>query len=482
MTAMARSTPPTFRARLMVAVALLSIGVLTAASVTIYLGVREALRANLDDALLSIAHTQVTAALHGDGGRIDLPEGNPTHLALSGGSGYEEFVQITDTAGRVVARTANLDGDLSLRPDPQRSREAARGNPSFGETRLAGAPYRTIHYPLTDRTGRHLVAVIAISQEPMRRSLRSLLGVILAALGFTGAAAAWASGRLARRLTQPLEQISAASRSVAGDNLGARIPAVSDDAELRSVTEMLNDMLARLELAFENERRFVADASHELRSPLANLRGTVEVALRRERSGPEYRETLTVALAEVERLTRLTTDLLTLSRADGGQLVASSSVCDLAGVVGRGIEACRERAMAGDVRIQLDSPGEILVPGSADNLRQVVDNILDNAVRHSPPGTTVAVQLSLDPGHVVMSVRDEGPGIAPEVLPRVFDRFFRADPARGRRSGGTGLGLAIARAIAEAHGGTISAVCEPGQGAEFRLRLPLAATQTRPVV
>lgn len=461
----------------MACTALLSIGVLTVASVTVYLGVRQALRANLDDALLSIAHTQVTAALHGDGNRIDLPEGHPTYLALAGGSGYEEFVQISDAAGNVVARTANLEGRETLSPDPARSGQALRGHLSFGDTRLRGSSYRATYYPLEDRSGRRLVAVIAISQEPMRRSLRSLLGVILVSLVFTGAAAAWVSGRLARRLTRPLAQIAAASRSVEGDNLAARIPPVSTDEELCRVTDMLNDMLARLEAAFGNERRFVADASHELRTPLSNLRGTVEVALRRERTGEEYRETLAVALAEVERLSRLTSDLLALSRADGGQPVGPTSVCDLLELVNRAAAACRQRAGAAGVLVEVSCPRTAEVTANADGLRQVVDNLLDNAVRYSPPGSAVEVAVTCDAGHAVISVRDHGPGISPADAPRVFDRFYRADPARARRSGGTGLGLAIAKAIVLAHGGTISVDSEVGAGARFLVRLPLAQSR-----
>ncbi len=464
--------PPTFRARLMASTALLAIGVLTATGLVVYLGASRALQANLDDALLSIARTQIAAAFHEPAGGIDLPKGPPAHLALPGGSGYEEFVQIEDRAGKIVARTANLEHGQNLESDPRHAAMARAGSLSFVDTRLAGAPCRAIYYPLRDRQGRPLVAIIAISQEPMHRSLRSLLGVILAALVATGALAAWASGRLASRLTRPLSRIAAASRAVGEHNLAARIPDVSPDEELRHVTAVLNEMLTRLDAAFRDQRRFVADASHELRTRLSNLRGTVEVALRRPRTADECRDTLQVTLSEVDRLSRLVADLLTLSRADAGQLVVGGGEVRLDGVAREAAAACAQRARDAGIELIVDAAEEVSVTGDADRLRQVVDNLLDNALRYSPAGSAVRIGVGMADGNARITVRDSGPGIALELRSAIFERFYRADPARARRSGGAGLGLAIARAIAVAHGGELTVASEPGEGAEFVLQLP----------
>jgi heavy metal sensor kinase len=317
--------------------------------------------------------------------------------------------------------------------------------------------------------------VIAVSREPLRRSLRSLLGVILVALACTGALAAWAAGRLASRLTQPLSRIASTTRSVGAQNLGARIPVFSSDEELRHVTSVLNEMLARLDCAFQNQRRLVADASHELRTPLSNLRGTVEVALRRNRTDEEYRETLCVTLNEVDRLSRLVGDLLTLSRADAGGLLPGRGAIRLDVVAGEAVGACAERARTSSVAVRTVADGPVTVSGDKDQLRQVIDNLLDNALRHAPKGSSIEVRTTQCDGLATASVRDQGPGIPAAAQPHIFDRFYRADPARARRSGGTGLGLAIAQAIVTAHGGEITVSSQEGSGAQFIIRLPVAS-------
>lgn len=459
----------------MACTALLSIGVLTAASLAVHLGASRALHANLDDALLSIARSQIAAALHEVDGGEAMSTIHPALLALPAGSGYEEFVQLQDASGRVVARTPNLQRGMILQPDPASAARALRGGPCYGDTRVGDAPYRAIYYPLRDRHGNRLVAVIAVAREPMLRSLRSLLAVILAALVFAGGAAAIASGRLARRLTRPLSQIAEASRSVAEHNLETRIPDVSPDEELQHVTGVLNEMLSRLDAAFQNQRRFVADASHELRSPLSNLRGTVEVALRRERTGEEYRDTLRVTLNEVDRLTHLVADLLTLSRADAGALLPRREHVRLDEIARQAAAAYGGRARAAGVEVQFAAPAEVRVFGSGDRLRQVMDNLLDNALRYAPSGTCVEVTVSASEGRAIARVHDHGPGVPAEAQAHIFERFYRADPARARRSGGAGLGLPIAQALTEAHGGRIEVRSEPGCGAEFVVSIPLAA-------
>jgi heavy metal sensor kinase len=248
--------------------------------------------------------------------------------------------------------------------------------------------------------------------------------------------------------------------------------------ELREVSTIINAMLGRLEAAFQRERRFLADASHELRSPLANIRGTIEVALRRARSGDEYREALAVSLAEVERLSRLVNDLLRLSRADTGQLPFTFTPCQLAAVVEDAVRAHASRAGERSVRLTLDTPEPVEVWGDTDRLREVIDNLVDNALRHTPPGSTVAVSVRREGGHARVSVHDSGPGLSPEEQAHVFDRFYRADGSRARHSGGMGLGLSIAKAIVEAHRGQLSVRSVPGEGCSFLVELPMAEAGT----
>jgi heavy metal sensor kinase len=316
--------------------------------------------------------------------------------------------------------------------------------------------------------------VVAIPRRPLERTLGSLLAALAACLVLGGAAAAWGAHRLARRLTRPLERIAEGARGVGEGSLSARIPEASPDVELREVTAILNEMLGRLEAAFQAERRFLADASHELRSPLANLRGTIEVALRRARSGDEYRETLTVSLAEIERLSRLVNDFLTLTRADAGQLPFAFAPCPLAAVAEDAVKAHASRAAERSVRLCLDVAGPAEVSGDMDRLREVVDNLVDNALRYAPPGSTVVVGVERQGGHARLWVRDSGPGLSLDEQARVFDRFYRADRSRARASGGAGLGLSIAKAIVEAHRGRLSVVSAPGDGCTFFVDLPVA--------
>ena len=321
-----------------------------------------------------------------------------------------------------------------------------------------------------------LLAIIAISEEPTRRALHTLLVSMGLSLLIAGCIAAAGAYRLAQRLIIPLEEIAAAARSVGESNLKARIASFSSDAELQEVTDVLNAMLARLETAFAAQSRFVVDASHELRSPLSNLRGTVEVALRRERSSEEYRQTLSTSLTEIERLSRLASDLLTLSRADTGGFIVNLALCDLGRIVSQSVSTHKLRAEAEQIHLTLENQGSLPIQGDPDRLRQVLDNLLDNALRHAPAGSTIAIRAQRQGSLCVVQVSDSGPGLSTESQERIFDRFYRADSSRARQYGGAGLGLAIVKAIVEAHLGRVEVQSRLGEGATFTFRLPAAQT------
>jgi two-component system OmpR family sensor kinase len=450
---------------------LLAIAVLAGASTAIYVRVRMALRGTLDGALLSVARIEVAGSLDRPGGIVHVHDEIPV-LSSSVGSGYEKFALIKNEQHVVQAQTANLAAGPPLVTDAELERQALSGKVSFGDMRRDGDVYRGIYYPSHDAAGRPLVAVVAIPSRPLERSLDSLIGALLLALVLGGAASGLAAQRIAGRLTRPLEDIAGAAGGIGGSNLQARIPDVSPDVELREVTRVLNDMLSRLEAAFAAQRRFVADASHELRSPLGNLRGTIEVALRRRRGADEYREALSVALGEAERLSMLVDELLMLSRIDAKQFVLDASPCDLAAIASNAVTAASPLQEGRDVRLRLDAD-RVAIVADAHRLRQVVDNLIHNALRHAPAGSEVVVRTWSEDGHACLSVRDAGPGLSQAEQAQVFDRFYRADTARARDSGGLGLGLTIAQAIVEAHRGTLDVVSTPGQGATFTVRLPL---------
>ncbi len=462
---------PTFRARLTASMLVLAIVVLTATSAIVYLAGRRALRATRDDALLAIARAEVASAMDDPDGTIHVHD-EPAMLSLPNGSGYEKFAIIKSRDGRIAVYTSNLADAPPLTTDAAQEGRAFGGQVAFGSARQGETLLRAIYYPLRDPEGHDLVAIVATPDAPLGETLAALRQVIYLAVLLGVLGAAWGARRLAGRLTRPLEEIAAAAETVGSTSLHERIPAVSPDAELRRLTDLLNAMLTRLESAFTAQRRFVADASHELRSPLANVRGTLEVALRRPRSADAYREAIDTALGEVERLGRLVSGLLLLSRTDAGQIVLDRRPMDLTDVARRTVSAHAARAGDAGVRLALDAPDALAVVADADRVREIADNLVDNALRHAPRGSTVTLTLGADATGVQLAVHDTGKGLSADEQAHAFDRFYRADDARERDAGGLGLGLAIARAIAEAHGGRLTVDSVPGHGATFVLVLP----------
>ena len=470
----------TIRKRIMWATTLLLLGILLVTSGVIYLGVRQALRVNLDDALRSIAAAEIASAADEPGGKIHVHPNDATSLSATNPSGYEKFAQIEDNRDRVLARTPNLQRGVKLSHNAPAESRARQGQIVFANTPLGGELLRCVYYPFQAPDGRSLLAIIGVSQRPLQNSLESLLMVLVFSLLLGGVASAVGANALSRRLMQPLQQVATAARSVSELSLDARIPDVSRDAEIQDVTRVLNEMLARLEAAFAaqqiliaSQRRFVADASHELRSPLSNLRGTVEVALRRPRTSDDYRETLQVSLTEIERLSRIVTALLTLSRADAGQSVRGFEPCDLPAIAAQSVAAYAARAAENQVQIDLVGPPDLRIMGDADRLREVADNLLDNALRHTPMGSRITVSVEREGEYCSLKVGDDGPGLDAADLERVFDRFYRADASRARQSGGLGLGLAIVKTIVEGHRGAVRAGNRDGGGALFTVRLPV---------
>jgi signal transduction histidine kinase len=468
--------------RLALAMAGLSIAVLFVAGILIYHQTRRALSHALDAQLLTIAQTEVASGFDEPG------VGAHVHDAVTGdrsGSG-EKISRITDASGRVLAQTSNLASGAPLLDNEGARARALAGELAFADLGRGAAAYRGLYHPHHTPESVPLTLLVALPTRPLEHTMRAILVGLGLSLLAAAVAAAWGSVRIAQRLTVPLDRIAEVARAIRTHGPSARIPVVSADAELQSLTAILNEMLAALEAALTAERQtaeaqkqFVADAAHELRSPLANLRGTIEVTLRRSRSTEEYQEALTIAVAEIERLSRLTNDLLVLSRADAGQLVCRPAPCDAVEIAANAIAASAERATERRVHVDLAAPAALPIVADADRLRQVVDNLLDNGLRHAPEGTTLTVTAEVRNGALVLAIRDRGLGLTAEQQARIFDRFFRADESRARNSGGLGLGLSIAKAIVEAHHGTLTVESSPGAGCTFVVTLPAAAAPPR---
>ncbi len=296
-------------------------------------------------------------------------------------------------------------------------------------------------------------------------SFAALGGLFLISVG-TG----WAvSGRVLR----PVGQITGVARDIQASNLSRRIELDGPRDELKDLADTFDEMLGRINSAFSAQRRFIADASHELRNPLAIIRTNLDVALSDpDATAEELREHARVARGASDRMARLVDDLLALARLETPTF-ANESV-DVAAVAAEAGNEYVALAAQKDVHLERALEADLRVHGDRDALKRAVANLLDNAVRHAPEGSTIELTARRTNGNVRVGVADLGPGLSDEDQKHVFERFWRADSSRSRQHGGTGLGLAIVKRIAESHGGDAEVVSELGNGARFEIVLPSA--------
>jgi len=352
----------------------------------------------------------------------------------------------------------------------------------------AGGPLETSY---RDDAGRRWVALaqplpsgrILLLAAPARtlRSLLALAGDVFLPLLQAGAVALLASVALAvlvtRWVVRPLQRMVAAAQGVANGETQGRIP-LSGPEEVRALASTFNEMVERVDAGRKAQRDFVANVSHDLKTPLTAIRGFAQAILDGTASDePARRQAASVIQAEADRLHRLVEDLLDLARIDAGQMAFSMSPLDLPGVLRAVSERLALRAAAKGVHIDNRVASLPNAIGDGDRLAQVFTNLLDNAIKHSPSGAAVTLTGEVERGWLTVHVSDAGPGIPPEDLPRIFDRFYQVDKARpADESRGVGLGLAISREIVQAHGGRLTAQSEVGAGSRFSVRLPVPPT------
>jgi signal transduction histidine kinase len=320
---------------------------------------------------------------------------------------------------------------------------------------------------------------IATSLRGVDQTLATLREVALLAGAMVILLACGAGWALAGAALQPIKRITQAARAIgAAQDFDRRVDYAGPADEVGQLASTFNTMLDRLRAAFVVQRRFVGDASHELRTPLTTIRGNLGLLERKPPIMEADREAVVADLvSETERLMRLVGDLLTLARSDAGRPLRQEPVA-LGPLLA---SLLRRLAVAHPGReIRQEGWADLVVLGDPDALTQVLLIMLDNALKFTPAGGAVAVGVAGEPGHVAISVRDSGPGIAPEALPHIFERFYQADATR--TGTGTGLGLAIAHALMAGQHGTISVQSQPGQGATFTVRLPYALTSPRPAL
>lgn len=374
--------------------------------------------------------------------------------------------------GRVYEKTAELSPDALPGVPSQIIGEPRARNaviPTLGRQRVLEA-----HVPMG---GKEYAIVVMTPLEGVDKELGHVLAALAlavpAGLGVCGALAYL----LARKALTPVEHLRRQTRQITADRLDRRLPVLNPDDELGRLGTTINEMIGRLERSFTEVRQFTADASHELRTPLTAIRAEAESALGNPGLAAEQQQLLGSILEECERLARLTDQLLTLSREDAGVSRPANEPVDLAGLATGVVDTMRPLAEMQGIRLELRAAGPVSMKGDGARLRQVLYNLIDNAIKHTPASGVIEVHAELQDGQAALVVRDTGEGIPPEHLPHVFDRFYRVDKARSRDQGGTGLGLSIVRSIVVAHGGDITLDSALGKGTTFTIKLPLDATE-----
>jgi heavy metal sensor kinase len=438
--------------------------VLCAFGISAYIEMRHSIRRTVDEELEIRAEGVRQLIEHNiqRGAKQDLPEGLREHTELRAGGA---LLQVSDEQGNWLYRSKVMS-DYGV---PRPATVPKKATEFLGKD----VPLR-IWSEKVSVGGESYLIQSAFEMDDFYEALdhfELLLFISIPTLLLCAAAGGyWISSRA----LAPVDQIAQTARTISAQNLSSRLVVPQTRDELQRLSETLNGMLERLEAAFKKITQFTADASHELRTPVAVMRTRAELSLRKARSADEYREVIAEVLTELEKTSGLIEQLMFLARADSGAETLHFSATNVAEVLR---EACHQGsalAEAKQIAFQEQIPGgSMWIQGDATSLRRLFLILIDNAVKYTPASGQVAVSLQRNDGFAVTEVRDTGIGIAQTELPNVFERFYRADKARTRESGGVGLGLSIGRWITEVHAGTIEVQSSPGHGSTFQVRLPL---------
>jgi heavy metal sensor kinase len=404
-------------------------------------------------------------APHGPGGpgarEFRLPASRAALFEPADASGHYYIVWRRD--GSVWARSGGAPSDIGM-PASSSAHPAVQVERSRGSVREV--------YIFTP-PGECLLA--GRSTAPEQAALREYarwLAAISGGVLVLGLAVGW---WIATRAIRPIGVITATARRIAAGELSKRIPARETKSEFGRLSATLNETFAQLEESFARQSRFTADAAHELRTPVSIILAQAQRVLARERDAATYQQTLETCVKAARRLQQLTESLLELTVHDAGAVAVKKDDCDIADTVRE--TAALLQPLADDRRIALMLD---LAPApcraDANRIAQVILNLLTNALDHTPAEGSITVRTDDEAGNAILSVTDTGPGIADEHLPRIFDRFYRTDDSRNRRTGGAGLGLAICKAIADAHDAKLEVSSVPGKGSTFTLRIPARQT------
>jgi signal transduction histidine kinase len=434
-------------------------------SILLYLVLKLSLHAQIDGTLRDraqqvVAGIEAQAVVNLQTGEVFVPQANVF-------SSPATFIQVVRADGSIVSAADNL-GSQRFPPNAEITAANMAGEPIFKTITVASVPLRIFSTPIFFR--QQVVGAVQVGQSlvevenTLRQVLLFLLGGTAAALilaAMVGAFLAWTALRPIDKITQTAGQI------VSGQDLKQRLPTTNTNDEIDRLTVTINDMLERLDNFFQAQVRLSADVSHELRTPLTAIRGNVDLLRRGAAANPEeLTEALAIIDGELDRMSRIVADLLLLSQADAGMSLRMEPV-ELDTII---LEVYRQaRVIANGVSIQLGHEDQAMVQGDPDRLKQLLINLVTNAIKHTQSGGSVTISLHREPEWVRIAVEDTGRGIAPAALPHIFERFYQVQDT-GQK--GTGLGLSIAQWIAQAHGGQITVTSEQGKGSTFTLWLP----------
>jgi len=440
---------------------------LIAFALVIYYAAGKIFHERQDESLRSTAQTVASAYVEEFGEAHSLAKAG--QIVLSEITFPNRYVQLNDNEGKPIASSANLAGSTVAIPSSvfADAREKSFSYATVNGLRVAVIPLSSDQTPGYAAVAEPLSAI----EDGLREVRRDLFAGVPLVLFLASVGGYF----LARKSLAPIASMNSQTQQISAQNLSARLDVTESRDELGRLGTTINDLLARLENSFKEQQRFIADASHELRTPLAVLRGETEVALGKVRTVEEYQQSLSLIQDEAERLSRIVEDLFILAREPvDTRAVLHKERVSLNDAVKDCARAAQVLAIRKGVRLSLenDSPA-ILVNGDEELIKRMILNLLDNAVKYTPAGGEVSLELSQENGNAEIVVRDTGIGIPDSAQPRVFDRFFRVDKARARTIGGAGLGLSIAQWIAEVHSGSIALTSTPNHGSTFTVVLPV---------
>jgi len=440
---------------------------LIAFALVIYYAAGKIFHERQDESLRSTAQTVASAYVEEFGEAHSLAKAG--QIVLSEITFPNRYVQLNDNEGKPIASSANLAGSTVAIPSSvfADAREKSFSYATVNGLRVAVIPLSSDQTPGYAAVAEPLSAI----EDGLREVRRDLFAGVPLVLFLASVGGYF----LARKSLAPIASMNSQTQQISAQNLSARLDVTESRDELGRLGTTINDLLARLENSFKEQQRFIADASHELRTPLAVLRGETEVALGKVRTVEEYQQSLSLIQDEAERLSRIVEDLFILAREPvDTRAVLHKERVSLNDAVKDCARAAQVLAIRKGVRLSLenDSPS-ILVNGDEELIKRMILNLLDNAVKYTPAGGEVSLELSQENGNAEIVVRDTGIGIPDSAQPRVFDRFFRVDKARARTIGGAGLGLSIAQWIAEVHSGSIALTSTPNHGSTFTVVLPV---------